>query len=44
VFVVIGIPILVILGLASLVLSIVAALKASENGCYHYPLTLRLIK
>jgi uncharacterized Tic20 family protein len=27
-----------------LVLSIVAAIKASENGCYHYPLTLRLIK
>ena len=44
VFVVIGIPILVILGLALFILSIVAALKASENGCYRYPLTLRLIK
>ncbi|MCX6956132.1 MAG: DUF4870 domain-containing protein [Verrucomicrobia bacterium] len=29
--------------LASLVLSIVAAIKASEGGCYHYPLTLRLV-
>jgi uncharacterized Tic20 family protein len=42
--VVIGIPMLVILGLAALILSVVAAIRASENGCYHYPLTLRLFK
>ena len=34
---------LIFVGLASLVLSIVAAVKASDGGCYHYPLTLRLV-
>ena len=29
--------------LASLVLAIIAAIKASDGGCYHYPLTLRLV-
>jgi uncharacterized Tic20 family protein len=44
VFVVIGIPLLVLIGVASLVLAVVAAIKASEGGCYHYPFTLRLVK
>ncbi len=39
----IGIPLLIIIGLASIVLAIVAAIKASDGGCYHYPLTLRLV-
>lgn len=43
VFVAIGIPLLVVIGLASLILAIVAAVKASDGGCYHYPLTIRLI-
>jgi hypothetical protein len=42
--VLIGIPMLIILGIAFLVLTIVAAIKASDNGCYHYPMTIRLIK
>jgi len=43
IFVVIGIPLLILIGIASLVLSIVAAVKASDGGGYHYPLTLRLV-
>jgi uncharacterized protein len=38
-----GVVLLILLGLASLVLAIVAAIKASDGGCYHYPLTLRLV-
>jgi uncharacterized Tic20 family protein len=30
--------------LASLIFAIIAAVKASDGGCYHYPLTLRLVK
>ena len=43
IIVVIGIPLLIVIGLASLVLAIVAAVKASDGGCYRYPLTLRLV-
>ena len=43
-FVVIGIPLLVILGLVSLILSLVAAVRASDGILYHYPLTIRLVK
>ncbi len=42
-FVLIGIPLLILIGLASLILAIVAAVKASDGGCYHYPLTIRLV-
>ncbi len=42
-FVFIGIPLLILIGLASLILSIVAAIKASDGGCYRYPFTLRLV-
>jgi len=42
-FILIGVPLLLGIGLASLVLAIVAAIKASEGGCYRYPLTLRLV-
>ena len=44
IWILVGIPLLLVIGLASLVLAIVAAIKASDGGCYHYPLTLRLVK
>lgn len=43
VFVLIGIPMLIGLSVASLVLSIVAAIRASENKPWRYPLTLRFV-
>jgi uncharacterized Tic20 family protein len=39
----IGVPLLIIIGLGTLVLAIVAAVKASDGNCYRYPLTLRLV-
>jgi uncharacterized Tic20 family protein len=49
--VLVGLPLLVVLGIASLalvaawfVLTIVAAVKANEGIAYRYPLTLRLLK
>ena len=35
---------LIVLGIANLVLVIVATIKASDNKIYRYPLNLRLIK
>jgi uncharacterized Tic20 family protein len=43
VFILIGIPLLLILGLGSLVLAIIGTVKATDGGCYRYPLTLRLV-
>ncbi len=43
VFILIGIPLLIALGLGSLVLAIIATIKASDGQCYRYPLTLRLV-
>lgn len=43
-FILIGIPILVILWLAALVLSIIASVRTSEGIDYRYPYILRLIK
>jgi uncharacterized Tic20 family protein len=43
IFIVIGIPILILLWIGSLVFSIVAAIRASDGKTYHYPLTLRLV-
>jgi uncharacterized Tic20 family protein len=43
-FIVIGIPMLILLGIFSLILAIVATVKASDGGCYRYPLSLRLVK
>ena len=40
----IGIPALILIGLLSLVLRIVATIKASEGKIYRYPFCLRLIK
>jgi uncharacterized Tic20 family protein len=43
VFVVIGIPLIILLGLFHLVFSIIAAIKSYEGQAYRYPCTLRLI-
>ena len=43
VFILIGIPLLIVLGLGSLILAIVATIKTSDGLCYRYPLTLRLV-
>jgi len=43
VFILIGIPLILLIGLGSLVLAIIATLKASDGLCYRYPLTLRLV-
>jgi uncharacterized protein len=43
VFIIIGIPMLLALGVASLILAVIAAVKASDGECYRYPLTLRLV-
>ena len=44
VFFLIGIPLLLVLGFGSLVLAIIATIKAFKGECYRYPLTLRLVK
>src|SRR6187397_1630025 len=43
VFILIGIPLLLVIGLGSMVLAIIATVKASNGECYRYPLTLRLV-
>jgi uncharacterized Tic20 family protein len=43
-FLLIGIPMMIIIGFGSLILAIIAAIKASQGDCYRYPLTLRLVK
>ena len=43
VFIIIGIPMLILLGLFGLVMAVVAAVKASDGTCYRYPLTIRMI-
>ncbi|MGG6237835.1 DUF4870 domain-containing protein [Nodosilinea sp. AN01ver1] len=44
IFVLIGIPLIIVLGIAWLVLTILAAIKANEGVAYRYPLILRLVK
>jgi hypothetical protein len=43
VFIIIGIPLLLLIAFASFILAIVGAVKASDGGIYRYPLTLRLV-
>ncbi|MDB6022209.1 MAG: hypothetical protein JWQ04_2066 [Pedosphaera sp.] len=43
VFIVIGIPLLFLIGIGGLVFAIIAAVKSSDGDCYRYPLTLRLV-
>ena len=40
-FVLIGVPLLMLIGVASLVFGVIAAIKASEGQFYRYPLTIR---
>ncbi len=42
VFLIVGIPLLIALGLFGSVCAIIAAIRASEGGFYRYPLTIRL--
>jgi uncharacterized Tic20 family protein len=42
-FIVVGVPLAIILGVAALVLAIVGAVKASDGVLYRYPLTIRFI-
>ena len=39
----IGIPLMVVMALGALVLSVIAAIKAGDGEVYRYPLTLRLV-
>lgn len=43
IFIVIGVPLLFLLWITSIVFAIIAAVKASDGECYHYPLALPLI-
>jgi uncharacterized protein len=40
----IGIPLLILLGIADAILVIIAAVKASNGESYRYPLTIRFLK
>ena len=42
-FILIGVPMMILIGLGSIVFAIIAAVKASNGDCYHYPLTIRLV-
>ena len=42
-FILIGIPLLVIVGVASIVLTIIGIVKAAEGSVYRFPLTFRLL-
>lgn len=44
IFVLIGIPVLIVLGIFSLIMVIIAAISAYDGKPYRYPLTIRLIK
>lgn len=43
-FILIGVPLAILIGLGSLVFAIIAAVKSSTGECYRYPLTLRFVK
>ena len=40
----VGIPLLIVIGIASVVLAVIAAVRASDGVLYRYPLTIRLVK
>ena len=42
-WILIGIPFAILIGIAGFVLAIIAAVKASDGGFYRYPLTIRFI-
>ncbi len=43
VFILIGIPMYIALGIMAFICAIIAAIKASEGGFYRYPITIRMI-
>lgn len=43
-FVLIGIPLLIIIGLMAVIFPIIAAIKANDGNHYRYPLTIRFLK
>ncbi|HEY5228303.1 MAG TPA: DUF4870 domain-containing protein [Opitutaceae bacterium] len=43
-FIVVGIPLLIVIGLVGIVCSIVASVKASEGICYQYPFAIRFVR
>lgn len=43
-WILIGIPLLILLGVAAIVLAIIGAVKASDGVLYRYPLTIRFIR
>lgn len=43
-FVLIGIPLLIVIGLMAVIFPIIAAVKANDGHHYRYPLTIRFIK
>ena len=43
VFVMIGVPLLIALGIFSVAVSIIAAVKVSDGAAYRYPLCIRLV-
>lgn len=44
VFVIIGIPLIIVVGLFALIMSVIAAINAYDGNAYRYPLTFRVIK
>jgi uncharacterized protein len=43
-FLLIGIPILIVLGIAYLVLIVIASIRANNGEMYRYPLTIRFVR
>ena len=44
IFVVIGIPLLIILGLFSVIMTVIGAINANDGKKYRYPFTIKFIK
>lgn len=44
VMIVVGIPMLIALGIFSLIVAIIASVKVADGARYHYPLCIRLVK
>jgi uncharacterized Tic20 family protein len=42
-FILIGIPMLIVIGIASLILTIIGLVKATEGKIYRFPLTIRML-
>jgi uncharacterized protein len=43
-FIWVGIPLLIVIAIGSVVLAIIAAVKAGDGVLYRYPLTIRMVK